>query len=263
MNNYLREIKAIGIFVAIAAIIFGFAYLLIYFKAEILFYKILIGYIAICITALTFSKSKSKGVQLIVNIVMFPTSIILIIGTIIMPLGFLIVHALYYFAFVALIPELLFQSLIFFEIHFFKHDSTLMYIKFTLTVFLAVLFNYQLRYLIYALSPARLKTSQKLKPYQLDKLTDYLLSENNIRFLIYGIYVVILIIINYKNFEGHTVSIGLQEDKAILQSFVTFIAFDRSLILLKQLEFKPSDFLKKIVQSIIRKFKDLDSKNKV
>lgn len=49
---------------------------------------------------------------------------------------------------------------------------------------------------------------------------------------------------------------------AILQSFVTFIALDRALILLKQLEFKPSDLLSMIIKSVASKFKDLENESK-
>lgn len=116
--------------------------------------------------------------------------------------------------------------------------------KFTISVFIAVLFNFQLRKLIYKISPARFKDSKSLKPYELDKLTDYILSENNIRFVIYGIYFLLLLVFNYIEFEEND-KYNLETNKAILQSFVTFIALDRALTLLRDLEFKPSDFLKK------------------
>ena len=84
----------------------------------------------------------------------------------------------------------------------------------------------------------------------------------NIRFLIYGLYVVLLLVTNFHNFENSTLTDNLLNDKAILQSFVTFIAFDRLLVLLTKLDFKPSDLLEKIGKSINNKLKDLERQQK-
>jgi len=263
MNNYIKEIKAIFIFVILGIIILGFPTLLAYFKIEHYFYYTLISYIFLCaVLAILSSILKSKILKKITNIILFPAGIILTIGTFILPLGFLLIHLLYYVAFVILIPAIILKSLTFLDIIEINNNSTLTYIKFTFSVFIAVLFNYQIRKLIYKISPARINSSKKLKPYELDKLTDYMLSENNVRFLIYSLYVILLIVTNYTNFEENSLTVNPSNDKAILQSFVTFIAFDRALSLLKQLEFKPSDFLNKIVKSIINKFKDLEKNSR-
>jgi|SRR5690554_706170 len=256
MNNYIKEIRAILIFIIIGILIFGFPTLLAYFKIEYYFYYALIIYVSLCvILAILNTILNSKILNKITNIILFPAGIILSIGTIIIPFVFLLIHVIYYLAFVILIPSIILKLLVLLDICPIINPSTLTYVKFTFSVFIAVLFNFQLRHLIYKISPARLKSSVKLKPYELDKLTNYLLSENNVRFSIYSVYVIILIIVNL---EESSFTTNGANDKAILQSFVTFIAFDRALSLLKQLEFKPSDFLNKIIKSIINKFKDLD-----
>lgn len=263
MNNYIKEIKAILIFIVIGVLIFGFPSLLAYFKIEYYFYRALTIYMSLCaILAIISSIWNSKILKKITNFILLPAGIILSILTIIMPFGFLLIHVIYYLAFTILIPIIILKLLILLDVCPIINLPTLTYVKFTFSVFIAVLFNFQLRHLIYRISPARLKSSEKLKPYELDKLTDYLLSESNVRFTIYSLYVVMLIIINFLNLEENSLSINNINDKAILQSFVTFIAFDRALSLLKQLEFKPSDFLNKIIKSIINKFKDLDKNSK-
>lgn len=263
MNNYLKEIKAISIFTIIGIIIFGFPYSLAYYKIENHFYSSLLIYTAICgFLAILSTIVKNKILKKLTNIILFPLGIILTIGNFIIPIGFLFIHLLYYVAFVILIPSAILKLLTVFDIYHINQIPTLTYIKFTSSVFIAVLFNYQIRKLIYKISPARINSSKKLKPYELDKLTDYMLSENNVRFLIYSLYVILLIITNYTNFEENYLSINITNDKAILQSFVTFIAFDRALSLLKQLEFKPSDFLSKIIKSIANKYKDLEKNSR-
>lgn len=263
MYDYLKEIKAIFIFAMIGIIIFGFPYLLAYYKIESYFYLSLLIYILICgFLAILNTLVKNKILKKIISIILFPAGIILTIGSFIIPIGFLLIHLFYYVAFVVLIPTTILKLLTLFDIYQTNQIPTLTYIKFTSSVFIAVLFNYQIRKLIYKTSPARINSSKKLKPYELDKLTDYMLSENNVRFLIYSLYVILLIITSYANFEEKYLSISTTNDKAILQSFVTFIAFDRILSLLKQLEFKPSDFLNKIIKSIANKFKNLEKNSR-
>lgn len=262
MSNYIKEIKALGIFALVWLLIIGFVFMLTYLNIQNYFYGVLVSYLAvISLLMIVNNVIKSKILKQCISLILIPTKFFLIIGIIIMPFFVLIIHITFYFLFCLIFPLIIFKITKYLQIKFVQMDSTLTYIGFTLTVFIAVLLNHQLRQLIYIISPTRIKYSKKLKPYQLDKLTDYLLSENNIRFLIYSFYVFMLCIINLKNFEGVAFSKNLSDDKAILQSFVTFIAFDRMLSFLKQLEFKPSDMLRKIVSSIINKFNDLEQTN--
>lgn len=79
---------------------------------------------------------------------------------------------------------------------------------------------------------------------------------NNVRFIVYAFYVVSLLITNYFNFQGDSICCNIEIAKSILQSFVTFIAFDRAFALMKQLDFRPLRFLKKLCQSILHKVKN-------
>lgn len=158
-----------------------------------------------------------------------------------------------------LIPECTYRIIEFFFKGFIT-PQTHIYLVISLATFIMVILNYQLRNFIHKISPVRFKNSNKLKPYQIDKLSEYLLSENNIRFIVYGVYVIALISLNYTNFqslEGDSCQLG----KPILQSFVTFIAFDRTIGIMKSLNFKPSDYLTMLCKSILRKIKDLENKN--
>jgi hypothetical protein len=162
-------------------------------------------------------------------------------------------HIGLYFVIAFLIPELLYKGLMYLNLIDFVTMPTTVYLKITLTVFISVLFNPILRGIVYRISPARLNSSEKLKPYELGKLTDYFLSTNNVKFFVYAFYVVALLMTNYFNFQGDSISSNIETDKSILQSFVTFIAFDRTFALMKQLDFKPSGLLEKIYKSILYK----------
>ncbi|MCJ8154078.1 hypothetical protein MKJ01_09940 [Chryseobacterium sp. SSA4.19] len=259
MNNYIKEIKAISVFIAVGLLLYSFVFILGYYDIQNYFYFSILAYILVAgIFAIASNSIKSQLLHKIINIILIPLFIILSVGTIFIPFGFLFLHVIYYVGLSLLIPFGIVEIFDYFKIVVIANEDTKLYIKFTATVFIAVILNYQLRKLIYKISIARINNSQKLKPYELDKLTDYLLSENNIRFLIYSLYVVLLFVINFYNFEDNSLTKSILNDKVILQSFVSFIAFERAVTLLKQVEFKPSDFLHKIGKSILNKYNDLD-----
>lgn len=259
MSNYIKEIKAISIFLLIIAGVLGILSLLSIPGIEIWVYRIIVGYISVCAFAVLGKVIfKNKYTNYIAKITLTPGYLIWILSYFLIPFGTLFIHLMMYFSISFAFLFLLFEFLYKFGFIEFLSKSTLLYLQITSCVFVSVLFNYQIRKLIYKISPARIQTSQKLKPFELDKLTDYLISERNIKFLIYSSYVVILIGINFHKFQPNT-SLYYNSiiDDAVLQSFITFIAFDKVTALLKELEFKPSDLLLKINNSISNKFEDL------
>lgn len=259
-NNYIREIKAIIVFIIISFLIMAFLYLLMHLDLEFFFYKTIIFYLIFAGFLLIINYFiKSKILKRIVKIILYPSMIFILIFTILIPFLFLFVHLFFYLAFSFIIPEAIFRIIEYCDLNLDISQSSIIYLKLTFSVFIAVLFNYQIRKIIYFISPIKFS----LKSFEIDKLSDYLLSENNIRFIIYSLYVVLLITINFKNFENLSISENLLTDKAILQSFVTFIAFERALTLLKQLEFKPSDLLNRIGNSITNTLREFDNKNNV
>jgi len=257
MNNYIKEVKALLIFLFIGLSFFGSIFLLEYFELENILYKYLIIYIILFVfLSIINNYIKITWIKNIISIALLPGAIFLLLATVFLPFGFLFIHIILYVSFAFFLPALFFKIFDLFNIVIFQNIATTFYVNFTLTVFIAVLFNYQLRRFVYIISPARLKTSEKIKVYNLKEISDYLLSENNIRFSIYSIYFILLFTINIFNFEKHFFTDDADIDKAILQSFVTFIAFERALTLLKSLEFKPSDMLSKIFKSISNALKD-------
>ena len=260
--NYIKEIKAVLIFVGFFLLLRAFIYLLSLGQNEIYFYYSFLGYIILCIIIVIIQHIfKNEKVNKITGVIFIPLEILLAIGTVVIPLAMVFVHLLYYVIISVIIPAIIIQGLTYLGYLSFLTETTIFFIQIAISVFISVLFNHQIRQLVYLISPARIKTSKKLKPYELDKLTDYLISENNIRFLIYFLYFISLIAINITDFQGSSLTEKTSFDKAILQSFLAFIAFDRVLSLLRDLEFKPSIFLIKIVQSISNKLNDLDKNN--
>lgn len=253
-KEFYKELKATGIIFLFVGLIFFLVYIGKKIPLDKTFYISIFSYFAILIFLgglnLFF---KNKYLKRINGLIYLPLALVGAVLIIIIPFWLLLLHLIFYFMFAFLIPELLYKVLNYLHLIDFIQEPTALYLRITLTVFICVLFNPSLRNLVYLLSPARIKTSEKLRPYQLDKLTNYLLSSDNIRLIVYVGYVVALGVINYSNFQNSSISKTMNIDRAILQSFVTFIAFDRALVLFKQLNFKPSRLLTRIYKAILNK----------
>ncbi len=193
---------------------------------------------------------KTKIYQKFRTVIFYPLGIMYFVITALIPFLSLWMHLVLYFGIAFCIPELIYHALNFSHLVDFLTESTIRYLRISLFVIICVLLNPFLRSLVYKISPATRQSSKNVKYYELDKLTNYLLSMNNIKFIVYSAYVVALVVTNYLNFQGDSFSKDISTDKSILQSFVTFIAFDRAIVLMKQLDFRPSRLIQKIIRSI-------------
>lgn len=254
IKELYKEIKAIAIFVLAITVLIVSSSLFANETFQKNFLFSLVTYIATLILIYVLgSFLKNKHFDIFTTIFSYPLIIIYTTLVVLIPFWLLLMHIGLYFVIAFLIPELLYKGLMYLNLIDFVTMPTTVYLKITLTVFISVLFNPILRGIVYRISPARLNSSEKLKPYELGKLTDYFLSTNNVKFFVYAFYVVALLMTNYFNFQGDSISSNIETDKSILQSFVTFIAFDRTFALMKQLDFKPSGLLEKIYKSILYK----------
>lgn len=221
--------------------------------------------IAYVITLIIFyileGKFKSKIVSFLYLILASPFGIFYAVFTIAVPFLMLQVHLFLYLGLCFLIPTLIYRLYEYFGFPIITTQLEV-YLTLTVTVMCSIIFHRQIRYIVHAFSPARLKTSEKLKPYRIEELSNYLLSENNIKFVVFVIYFLIIVTVNFYNFQDSSYYETEKIDKAVLQSFVTYIAFDRIISSLKQVEFKPSEMVKKLRQSIGNKFDQLDNINK-
>ena len=253
-KDLYKEIKATTIIVSVIGVIFLLIYSLKNEKFQNFFWISFLVYFATTVLLFLISTFiKNKYLDKVTSFLLYPLGIIYIILTVIMPFYSLLGHLLLYFGIAFFIPEILYRALSYFHLIDFINEPTAIYLRITLTVFICVLLNPIIRDLVYRISPERPKPSEKLKPYEIHEMTNYFLSNNNIKFFVYGIYVVVLLMTNIFNLQGKSLNNEIEIDKAVLQSFVTFIAFDRAITLMKQLDFRPSVLLNKISRSIIEK----------
>lgn len=108
------------------------------------------------------------------------------------------------------------------------------------------------------MSPARYSSSQKLKPYNIKEISEYVLSEDNIKILIYALNFCVIFLINLNQFESPRFFEILNNlEKPTMQALISFIAFDRVITLLKTAKFRPSVLYQKTKSGIDAKIKQL------
>lgn len=259
---FYKEFKAAAILVAIfGALILTIQFLLVNDRFSF-FMPFFLIYVTISVTlSITAHFLKNKIVSKISSIVVIPLPILFAALIFIVPFFTLAYHIIFYFFLASALPLFIWLLADQFFPNVEISMATISYIVITSVVFIAVLMNPVIREILYSEPLSRIKTSKKLKPFALGKLTDELLSLENIKFLVYSSYVFVLVLINILNFQGNTLLGIVDMDKSVLQSFVTFIAFDRSLTLLKALKFRPSTFLTMIVSSIHEKIEKMKIKD--
>jgi hypothetical protein len=220
-------------------------------------YFILLYFILLTIFYVIGNRFKNKIISYVFIILALPFILLYFIGTIGIPFMMLQVHLILYLALCFAIPTLTYNL---YEYLGYPPISAELkvYLILSVSVICSVIFQRQIKFLVHKFSPARLKTSEKLRPYNIEELSNYLLSENNIKFVVFVVYFTIIVIVNYFNFKGSSYYNTEKIDKAVLQSFVTYIAFDRIISSLKQVEFKPTEMISKMAKSISAKMEQLD-----
>lgn len=180
---------------------------------------------------------------------MLPYTIFMGFMKVAMPYFVLQVHLMVYLFFSAIAPILFYRldratGLLDLKI------TTHIYLIVTFSVITATLMNKQMKHLTYLFSPIQLYSRYISDRFEFNRLTEYFLSEHAIKFVIYFSYFLYLLIFNFFTFQEHSLYSTALMDRAVLQSFITFLALERLISNLKDLDFKPSEMLKLLMTSI-------------
>ncbi len=217
----------------------------------------LVSYIFIIILLDTVrNKFNNKIFDYIHFIITLPIALFYSIALIVIPIGSVIAHVIYYFLFSSIIPFVVVILNDYFHIIDISNE-TKVFVVLTASVVIAITFCDTLLNLTYIFSPSRIKTSKKVKVMKLDDLTEHIINVKNIRFFIYSVFFIYLVIYSYKTFEQSSkLSLNLY-DEAILQSFLCVLAFDKVLSNIKNVVFLPSTFLAKLIGATTRRIDEV------
>lgn len=211
-------------------------------KVDYLFLKFLI-YILICIIIFQINKRhKTLFVNILANIIYLPMTILALFTLIALPVLSVQMSIFLYLVFSFLPPMIAYRVDEYFQLTVLNFE-TWVYIVITLGIMIAFSFHKYLKFLVDKIVSIMHQKSERIRKLKLIELNDFVISINNIKFTIFFLYMIYLIVTNLMALQNKSFYENPNIDKAVLQSFVTFVAIDRILTIIKQTEFKPSKLL--------------------
>jgi hypothetical protein len=259
-SNYVKELLCLFAFLGLNAF---FLYVILFFAKFISLISAIphLKLIAIiCLASLVVSylihrKFRHKEENTFILILTFPYRFSGILLTVGFPFIMLQIHILLFLAICLGFPWLLIVVYQYFR-GIVIDDAFKTYIILTSAVIESTIFQKRISFIAKKFSPVRFGYARTLMVYKIEELSDYLFTENNMRTVIYFFYFIILVLINAFNLRGIGFYNTPEVDEAVLQSFATFLAFDRIISILKVSEFKPSEMILKMLNSIRNKIND-------
>lgn len=208
------------------------------------------SYLIITITLRKISyKYNSKVFSKICRIIEFPLDLLFIYVRFFDPITRFQFSLLLYFSICNFIPAIIFITYFILQYPNINYEL-FVYLYITLYVIISILFRTNILHLIYSFHFTNANT------FSSKKITLYLLSENNIKAIIYFSYFLLLILINIYNFNNFPLFKNINIDKSVLQSFATYIAFERFYNHIEKVNFKLSEFINKILRAMISELKN-------
>jgi hypothetical protein len=261
-SNYIKELFSLIILLALNAFFLYFLILTVSLFSSLASkpnskFFILLAVAVLIISYVVHRKISHKKANGFYSALAFPFRFIRLIFAVGIPFFMLQLHILLYLGICFAIPAgsiFIYQRLANVE----TPVALKIFIVLTTAVIICVVGQKQVNYFVQKFPPQSIRNSRKLQPYKIDELSNYLLAESNVRFLVFFIYFFLLVMINAFNLKGMGIYDSVTVDDAVLQSFATFLAFDRIVASLKPLTFQPSEMIRKISASISNKIEDLD-----
>lgn len=254
MRSVKKEITAV-LLILLINVVTGALTVLISFlidysgKINHFFLKVATYFLLCFITFQIGRKIKSRAYKIMQQIIFLPLTFLSLYILAAIPVLSMQLSIGLYLVFAFLFPMILFR----FDEHYHLtalKPETWTYIVLSSGVIFAFLFHYQIKLLVHKIIPFFHYGSERVKKFKLIELNNYVISVNNIRFVIFTLYLLYAMIVNIMSFQGSSFYDNQNIDKAVLQSFVTFIAFDRVLAAVRAAEFKPSELLDILKKSI-------------
>jgi hypothetical protein len=209
--------------------------------------KILLIYgLLLFIVLILYSNFRNKTIEKLASVVAFPFRILSLFFSISMPVIALLFHVFLYFMLPIIVPQLFMIINEHFKFIELSSENNL-YITLTLASLISIIFYKWILKIVYILSPSRVNTSLKIKIYKLKDLTEYILTPQNIRFIIYSLYFVYLCVFSINLLGRKSFLDTPLKDTAVMQAFLTFLAFDSLRINSKEVRVLPTILLQKLL----------------
>ncbi len=192
-------------------------------------------------------ESTNKILKILVIIISFPFLVVFLILKFSHPFIAVILNLIYYLFFSLIIPASAILILKKLELVNISYEIGV-FIVLTISTIVSVSMNKYLMKFINKYSPAIKKDSKSEDNIEIIKLVEYLFTPNNVRFTIYLLYFVYLIILSIKYLENESLFKTASTDMAILQAFLVFLAYDSIRINSRDIKALPSVILRAILK---------------
>lgn len=197
-------------------------------------------------------KFPNKFLKTINFIIVLPAAIFTVLYQLTIPSITLIFNVILFLLVSLLIPLFLIKVNTYLEI-FNLTTSTEVFIVLSLIAIISLTFHKQILNFLYKYGPSRLKDSKKMKKYNLEEIIEYVVNKENIRFMIYTVFFIYLVIFSFQLLQEESIFEVKEIDKAVLQSFLCFLAYDRLLLNSSRFILLPSVLLNKFLNSMAAK----------
>lgn len=192
-------------------------------------------------------ESTNKILKILIIIISLPVLVIFFILKFSHPFIAVILNLIYYLFFSLIIP--IGAIFILKKLNFANISYEIgVFIVLTVGTIVSVSMNKYLMKLIYRYSHAIKKDSKSEDNIEIIKLVEYLFTPNNVRFTIYLLYFVYLVVFSIKYLENESLFKTALTDIAILQAFLVFLAYDSIRVNSKDIKALPSVILKAILK---------------
>ncbi len=194
-------------------------------------------------------KYKNKHTEILMQIIGLPFTLLYLYATIFLPILWILTGMYFYILVASALPFALYKLN---KIYGFAklESQTVVYIILTSTSIIAILADNIIREIIYRIPPLNVKTSNKMKKHKIKELCDYLFTESNIRFTIYLSYFLYYGIYNVLYFQNSIEMNEFPYSNSILQSFLTFLAYDSFITITNKSKFSSQEFLRRLIFSM-------------
>lgn len=239
--NKKQEVKASIILSGIVVISFIVNYILSKSTNRI-WLIVFVYFVLALLIAIISSKYHNRVIEILSKIYLFPLGIVFILLMISNPIGAIVIHAFSYYIIVFLLPlifKLVNDNFKIIELSF----ENFIFLSLTFSSIVSIVFYKYIMKLVIKLSPFGLNDKEKKDKEILKKMVEYIITPQNIRFIIYAAYFVYLCIFSFNYIDGKSSFDANSTYSAIMQAFFAFLAFDSLRINSKEIKFLPSKLL--------------------
>lgn len=247
LKNEIKSIIAIIIIVVISIFVlflvqkyipkvYSFSILIIYFICSIIIFRVQ-------------NKIKNKILRGILNVLTFPYFLIYILLTFSVPIFILGINFIIFLIFSSIIPftyKTIDQN--FYHINITKYTD--LYLCITIPLMTILIFHKYILKIINYINENNYGKGTNFEKFKINELANYVFDYKTIKFLIYTTYFTFLFIYSIYVINGQHFLTDSKNEKVILQSFISFIAFDRLVSNIKDFTITPSGLLDKLIKQI-------------